>query len=150
MSGILNALEQYVRSRQPPTDFSDRYNTQLTPAEEVQFVQWKKKLPKHLQNESDYDLRGAWKGNAQASGNGHLQDTWKKPNHPTFSGESIYSGVGGNQGGQWSQMTRPPVETWRFNAGPTNEQYHSEGALQEYFNRHEAGNKLAYPMIYKR
>ena len=42
---------------------------------------------------NDYDMAGAYNaGMLTPDGRGHLDDTFKKPNHPTFSNESIYSG----------------------------------------------------------
>jgi hypothetical protein len=66
------------------------YETALTPSEEQQFAQWKLK---YAPNDSgaDYDLRGAFKaGLTPDAKSGHWPDTFKKPNHPTFSPESVY------------------------------------------------------------
>lgn len=50
----------------------------------------------------DYDLRGFYSENpGEGMGSGHMTDRYKKPNHPTFSDESKYSGVNGNVGGHW-------------------------------------------------
>ncbi len=38
----------------------DNYTTQLTPQQEQMYQAWRSKLPEDLQNESDYDLRGAF------------------------------------------------------------------------------------------
>jgi hypothetical protein len=82
-----------------PADLTNEYNTKLTSQEEETFQNWAK--ANHRQNDSfDYDLRGAWKADAQAAADGHLPDTWKKPNHPTFSNESMYSNDQ-VQGGSW-------------------------------------------------
>ena len=81
---------------QPP-DYSDLYNTKLTPAQEQQF---RSDMADRLGDLSDYDLRGAWLADAQSAANGHLPDTWKKPNHPTFSVESQYSNKY-MPGGKW-------------------------------------------------
>lgn len=81
----------------PPSRPSDdavaddpRYNTKLTPQEESAFAAWK---AQHAPNDSgyDYDLRGAFKaGLAPDPATGHWADTFKKPNHETFSDESQY------------------------------------------------------------
>lgn len=55
-----------------------------------EFMRWKSKLPSNLQNERDYDLQGAWHSGLKPSENLHLPDTYKLPNHPTFSDESVY------------------------------------------------------------
>jgi hypothetical protein len=67
------------------------YDTKLSPSEETKFQSWKQK---NAPNDSgaDYDLRGAYKaGLSPAASNGHWSDLYKKPNHPTFSNESMYA-----------------------------------------------------------
>lgn len=75
------------------------WDTTLSPEEETRFQQWKARYAPNDTGE-DYDLRGAFKeGLTPSPVNGHWPDTYKKPNHPTFSNESIYA----NQGnpGHW-------------------------------------------------
>lgn len=69
-----------------------KYGTKLTTEQEKKYQQWRTHLPKNLQYEGDYDLRGLWKENPeiQASPNLHFPDKYKLPNHPTFSDESVY------------------------------------------------------------
>lgn len=65
-------------------------------------------------SEEDYDLRAAyndpqvyqvWREEEQKHpGNGHWLDKYKKPNHPTFSEESIYSNDE-TPGGSWIETT---------------------------------------------
>lgn len=45
-----------------------------------------------LDNGQDYDFRGAYQAAIldKYNSNSHFPDTFKKPNHPTFSNESIY------------------------------------------------------------
>lgn len=79
-------------------------STQLTPIEQKQYEMWKSKLPKNLQWEGDYDLKGLWKSNPKVkpSSNLHFPDTYKLPNHPTFSNESkYYDSVTPGVGGYW-------------------------------------------------
>ena len=69
--------------------------TTLTPAEETAFQRWAAKNRVRLDagwNE-DYDMRGLWKANPNATPDerGHWPDTFKLPNHPTFSNQSIYA-----------------------------------------------------------
>lgn len=86
-----------------------RFNTALSPQEEAAFNQWA--IANNRQQDSfDYDMRGAWKNGVGQSGNGHFPDTYKKPNHPTFSNQSIYDGQG-MQGGEWSQQSGRDVYT---------------------------------------
>lgn len=120
-----------------PPDFSQMFNTRLTPQEESAYQGWAK--ANNRQNDSfDYDMRGAWKANVSAGANEHYPDTYKKPNHPTFSNQSMYSGPHtGYAGGTWS------------NVGPTNAFTPSQHnlrmtpmpELKSYFNGPaEAGN----------
>lgn len=67
-------------------------STKLNSVQQSQFDTWKSKLPKNLQYEGDYDLKGLWLENPKVkpSSNLHFPDTYKLPNHPTFSDESKY------------------------------------------------------------
>ena len=95
----------------------NNHNTPLTPENETRFKNWiergKQKYGRDLSPDmEDYDLKGYWingghTNEAFRAGTGHAPDTYKKPNHPTFSDESIYHGkpspYGGTwQGGKWS------------------------------------------------
>ena len=76
-------------------DYSDKFNTVLAPDEEEKYQAWA--TENHREKDVyDYDLRGAWKelqsGTMSEDERGHLGDKYKKPNHPTFSDQSIYSG----------------------------------------------------------
>lgn len=88
---------------------STRYNTQLTPKEEVDFASWRAKLPLNLQSDYDYDLRGAFINGYNPDENGHMTDLFKKPNHPTFSMESYYS-TPDHIGGMWNGEEFIPSE----------------------------------------
>ena len=73
----------------------DPYTTQLTPNQEAMFQVWAKQNGVRMEpgwNE-DYDMRGLWKFNplTKPDERGHWPDLFKKPNHPTFSRESIYA-----------------------------------------------------------
>lgn len=89
------------------SDFHE-LNTSLTPAEEALFQLWKKK---HAPDDSgaDYDLRGAYKAGVRPDGdNGHWPDTFKKPNHPTFSVESKFAKDFPDRAGRWEGETFVP------------------------------------------
>jgi hypothetical protein len=86
----------------PLDETPDRYNTSLSADEEAQFQQWKQRYaPKD--SGADYDLRGAFKaGLTPDPRTGHWPDTFKKPNHPTFSVESQYAtGEDRARAGHW-------------------------------------------------
>ena len=95
------------------------------------------------EDQPDYDY-DAWQkaGSPTDPVTGHAPDTYKLPNHITFSDESIYHGKDGNQGGHWDQA---PDQSWTFTPGPTNLKNHSREELQDYFNRVEPGNRLNLP-----
>jgi hypothetical protein len=81
-------------------DMTEHYNTELTPEEEGAYQSWAAKHGRE-RDTYDYDLRGAWKYGLEPDENNHLPDTFKKPNHPTFSDQSIYHGRDGHRGGRW-------------------------------------------------
>jgi hypothetical protein len=72
----------------------DKYDTKLSPAEQIQYNKWRSTLPSRLQGTQDYDLQGFWKENPNFrldTEDAHLTDKFKKPNHETFSLESQYA-----------------------------------------------------------
>ena len=71
-------------------------------SQEGGFQQWKSK---YAPNDSgaDYDLKGAYYAGARPDmERGHFPDTFKLPNHPTFSTGSKYS-TPEQMGGEWGQ-----------------------------------------------
>lgn len=123
------------------SNYTDQYNTQLPAGQEAQFQAWRQGLPPDLQNLRDYDLRGAFLANVQEASNGHLPDTFKKPNHPTFSTGSKYS-QGPMMGGTWVDMGNGK---WGFHPSPTNLQYSTPYLLKDYFSRVEPKSQLFLP-----
>jgi hypothetical protein len=133
-------FERFLKVNTDP-DQTANYNTPLSAAQEQAFQRWRSRLPQNLQSLQDYDLRGAWKANAQAAANGHLPDTWKKPNHPTFSDGSIYDSPY-TPAGHWSEL---PGRHWQFQATPQDLKYRSLDDLLGYFRQVEPGNTLVPP-----
>lgn len=128
-------------------DFTDRYNTPLSAKDEAAFGAWLQERGKAEGRDLskdlfDYDLRGAWKDGAAKSENGHLPDTFKKPNHPTFSDESKYSGVDGNTGGKWKQLDGGK---WEFAPSQTNLRNMPAGELEAYLKRADPDVTLRLP-----
>jgi hypothetical protein len=83
----------------------DQYETSLSADDEANFQVWKRK---YAPNDSgaDYDLRGAFKAGLRPSAkNGHWPDTFKKPNHETFSVESKYAKDAPERAGHWEGDT---------------------------------------------
>ena len=120
-------------------DFTDQYNTQLTPEEEREFQAWAKAEGRE-RDVFNYDLRGAWKelksGTMSEDARGHLGDKYKKPNHPTFSDQSIYS-TEENRGGHWSVENGQDVFVPRRELSASEANY-----LQQYFAEREPGVQL--------
>jgi hypothetical protein len=77
------------------------YNTELTTGAEQAFPAWAAKVAPG-DDGRDYDYRGAFAAGEQRSGNGHLPDTFKKPNHETFSNESQYAAERPEIAGHWN------------------------------------------------
>lgn len=118
-----------------PRDYTDKYNTELSPDEEAKFQKWAKDKG-HDGDVYDYDLRGAYKEGAGQSDNGHFTDKYKKPNHPTFSDQSKYHKVDGHEGGRWDEVGGKTS----FTAGPTN--HLSTEELKRYFKQVEPDVEL--------
>lgn len=122
------------------SDLTDQYNTKLAPDQEAKFAAWAKALGEQGSS-YDYDLRGAYSAGAGQAANGHFPDTFKKPNHPTFSDQSKYH-TEQTQGGKWEQQ---PDKSWSFTPSQYQLQQHTPEDLQSYFARVEKGNKLVLP-----
>lgn len=90
-------------------------------------------LPESQRNIYDYDMAGAFLDNLQSNNNGHFSDKFKKPNHPTFSNESIYNGVDNNFGGKWSTYNGKDA----FYPSETNLKNMPIQELQRYFQMFE-------------
>jgi hypothetical protein len=124
----------------------DAYNTVLPEFAEKGFQSWMKTQSKTTgrdlkQDLHDYDLRGYFRENGAVNLSGvHLTDKYKKPNHPTFSSNSIYQGIDGHEGGQW--IKDKSDGSWDFYAGPTNRANMSDEALKGYFDQVEPGNRV--------
>lgn len=116
-------------------DLSGQFNTPLSKEEERAFLKWAGDRVGDLR---DYDLKGAWKAGFRSKG--HLPDTFKKPNHPTFSEESMYSQPG-MAGGSWGDKT--------FSPSQTNLRTYPAGDLQAYLDEVEPGYRLSGNLVPK-
>lgn len=121
-------------------DLSEKYNTKLSKEDETLFQQWAATNPR-LGNTYDYDARGFWKSGAGAADNGHGSDEFKKPNHPTFSDESMYHGIDGNKGGKWGKNGNKDT----FTPSKTNMENMSASDMQDYFSKIEPNAELVMP-----
>jgi hypothetical protein len=95
-----------------------KYDTKLTADEEKKFQDWKTKNAPGDSGQ-DYDLRGAFKAGVQPDPEtGHWPDTFKKPNHPTFSDQSQYAQDRPDLAGRWDGETFIPPQQRVASAGP--------------------------------
>jgi hypothetical protein len=121
--------EQEPKGLYPNAD-PKKYETVLSPHEEVNFQSWLYKNAsegkissgdfKHYREKGygfDYDMRAAFKKGISAEINPidkkwHWDDYGKKPNEPTFSNQSKYHGVDGYAGGTWADGDKfiPPTK----------------------------------------
>lgn len=103
VTGIAKAIRNVSRG------YDDNFDTILKSSdEEEKFQDWKKKNAPNDSGE-DYDLRGAFKeGLSRSTEDQHLPDTYKKPNHPTFSDQSKYAKDAPDLAGSWNGDTFIP------------------------------------------
>lgn len=132
---------------------ADMYSTPLTADQESAYQAWKARLPHDLQNEADYDLRGAFLASVKADGRLHMTDKFKKPNHMTFSDGSQYS-TPQTPGGTWVDSGKPNASNPRENAWvywptPYVAGQHNLAELGGYFQQQERGNTVVYPTSYR-
>jgi hypothetical protein len=107
LSDLGTPVDDTGTAAEPDYASDPRFNTQLSPDEEQQFQAWKaQNAPKD--SGADYDLRGAFKAGLQPGANGHWADTYKKPNHPTFSDQSQYAKLAPEKAGRWDGDTYIP------------------------------------------
>lgn len=97
-----------------PTFNPDNFNTSIPAAKQVEYTNWK---AVNAPNDSgyDYDLPGAFMaGYTRDKVTGHMPDTFKKPNHPTFSNQSKYAtGKWAKYAGTWQGEKYIPSKAWR-------------------------------------
>lgn len=99
MPAVVTSWDAPLTPAPAATGFDKDFNTTLTPKDELVFKGWKAKFAPQ-DSGADYDLRGAFKaGLTPDPQSGHWPDTFKKPNHPTFSDQSQYAKFG--KPGSW-------------------------------------------------
>ena len=91
---------------------SDSFNTPLPKGKEIEYSNWKA-ANAPFDSGYDYDLQGAFLAGVQRDPvTGHMPDTWKKPNHPTFSNQSQYAtGRWAKYAGTWQGESYIPSRT---------------------------------------
>ncbi len=131
----------------------NNFNTELGDEDERAYQNWleeqKTATGRDLSNdEFDYDTRGYWKNMGSNDSRGHGPDTYKKPNHPSFSNESIYHGTRSPwgdpyEGGQWAEAS-----PGKFTYTPSKsmlKKTHSVPLMKDYFKRVEPDTQLIVP-----
>lgn len=114
--GIASLLSD-ERSKMPMLARGRSYDTPLTSDEEQEFAAWKQR---HAPRDSgaDYDLRGAFRaGLTPDPKTGHWPDTFKKPNHSTFSDESKYADDEPAKAGRWNGEKYTPAKKLGLSRG---------------------------------
>lgn len=132
-SGDPEAMELFRGYIPAPTE---QFNTTLQPTEEMQFQGLLRERPSLGYDLEDYDVRGAYRTGEIAREGAHGTDRYKKPNHPTFSGESIYANEE-TPGGVWGEGYYMPSRTQLRDR--------TMSGLLRYFQRNEPGVELMNP-----
>jgi hypothetical protein len=88
----------------------------------------------------DYDYDAARAAGVKQGPNGHWPDTYKLPNHITFSTDSKYSKPG-QEGGTWSQADGK----WHYKPSAFVLTQHSPEELKGYFGKNEPDSVLDLP-----
>jgi hypothetical protein len=136
-------------SDDPSLRYVSQYNTGLSKPELEEFKQWAKKqygsLDEALYEMGAYDLQGAWKAMKGKEidydpNTGHLPDTYKKPNHITFSDESRYHNAKDMQGGTWTEVNG----RWKFKPAKGTIDLYGKEQLQRYFQEYEPDADLEF------
>jgi hypothetical protein len=120
------------------------FNTPIPPSLQESFGKWiieegSKKGKDILEDMDDYDVQGYWLKEKDKNSD-HWPDKYKKPNHPTFSSESIYND-NVFQGGKWSE----DGDKKTFTVGKQNLQNMSQMELKIYFDTYEKDTSLVIP-----
>ncbi len=124
--------------------FYTHFNTEIPPEKFSGFVDWmtqesKRKGRDMTMDLRSYDLQGYWLNKdkyPEDPKTGHITDKYKKPNHITFSDESIYHGKD-FQGGNWKQRENK----WVYTPSKTVIDFHGIDKLKNYFSQ-ESGSEL--------
>lgn len=130
---LTDALKTYGAPGTPGND----YETKLTPDLEDKYNQ--KFGP---EDSKDYDMRGWLQANPNADPNAsgvHYPDTFKKPNHPTFSDQSMYHSPD-TQGGKWTTDDQGKDV---FTPGPQNLK-NGISVTQDYLKQNDPNVTLNY------
>ena len=119
------------------------------PKKKPSFDEYYATIPQDKNDTLTYDLRAAYDElpysvmKKFANSNSHLPDTYKKPNHPTFSNESKFHSTE-TPGGKWDKVDG----VWYYEPSLLN--IESMGGLKKYeewFKQNEPGVELMIPQF---
>jgi len=140
-------VQDLIRQDENKGGIGNNFNTALGGKSKDVYENISKKL-KLSDHEQDYDMRG-WvdqrvhEGKSQdaiikeLTSGAHFTDTFKKPNHPTFSDQSQYHNEK-TKGGKWVQEG----ENWSFVPSEHNVKNLGEEGLRNYFKEREPNSRL--------
>lgn len=104
-------LDSFLSSHESDNESSKQSFDTPVPSDRVpEFEQWVKQYAPS-QDSGDYDYGGAFLAGSLPDQNGHWTDTFKKPNHPTFSDESQYAKYAPDKAGHWEGDTFVPPKS---------------------------------------
>lgn len=131
--------------------FRNNFNTPLSPQELGDYQLWLAEQGMRRgrdlsKDEAEYDMRGYFKaGKDLDNAEGHFPDTFKKPNHPTFSVESQYHGRPGPDGAKFEGGVWAPDGKSYTPSATMLQRTHKPDFLQRYFQDVEPGVQLVLP-----
>ena len=110
---------QYLASKAPKqkTDMTSKYNTGLSEDDQKLYNIFEQSFGVTEDDKKDYDVQGLFASGDYKDTVAWESDKFKKPNHPTFSAESIYNEIDGNQGGEYSsdEEFEPSATNMKYN-----------------------------------
>jgi hypothetical protein len=136
---LQNQMEQKLDAPQPPFGVEPEPKNINRGGKIALALRTARRHGKQDGGQVDYDMDAAKAAGVQPDERGHMPDTYKLPNHITFSDESKYNDGGA---GRWEQIN----DRWYFTPGPTNLQHHSMEEMRDYFKNHEPDSTLVEPL----
>lgn len=108
--------QNFAPPKPPPTQAEiDALKTKVPPGAEADYAAWFEKYGNH-DSGRNYDYAGAWMDGVTPNENGHWPDTYKLPNHPTFSTDSRLAKQFPDMAGTWKGEQYTPNPQRQFDA----------------------------------
>jgi len=129
---------QYLASKAPKqkTDMTGRYNTGLSEDDQELYNIFQQSFGVTENDKKDYDVQGLFASGDYKDPAAWESDKFKKPNHPTFSAESIYNEIDDNKGGEYTS-------DGEFEPSSTNMKYNTVNDLITHLSTSGMRLKLA-------